>query len=77
MLSKYLKEKRLSLGMTQKQCADRIGYETSQFISNWERGVSTPPLSVLGIVCRVYGLDSNKVKKFLVKEYVSKIERVL
>ena len=47
MLAEFLKNKRLNAGLSQRDVADKLGYSTPQFISNWERGVSHPPISAL------------------------------
>lgn len=56
ILAKFLKEKRLAAGLSQRDVAIHLGYSTPQFISNWERGVSNPPISTLktlGVLYRV------------------------
>ena len=40
----FFKKKRIASGVTQQEIADSLGYTTPQFISNWERGVSHPPI---------------------------------
>jgi len=39
----YLKEKRTLAGLTQQQLASALGNIHSQFVSNWERGLCSPP----------------------------------
>jgi transcriptional regulator with XRE-family HTH domain len=39
----FLVENRKKNNMSQGDLAKKMGYSTSQFISNWERGVSHPP----------------------------------
>lgn len=41
----FLREKRMKAGLSQKEVALGLGYTTPQFISNWERGLSNPPIS--------------------------------
>ena len=43
----YLKEKRVAADLTQKEVAEKIGYSSAQYISNFERGIALPPLSKL------------------------------
>lgn len=38
---------RLEAGLTQWDVAAALGYATAQLVSNWERGVCTPPLAAL------------------------------
>ncbi|HEX7673273.1 MAG TPA: helix-turn-helix transcriptional regulator [Bdellovibrio sp.] len=47
MLADFLKQKRIAAGLSQRDVADKLGYSTPQFISNWERGVSHPPINAL------------------------------
>lgn len=53
-LNHFLKEKRIKAGYTQMDVAKHLGYSTAQFISNWERGVSSPPLAVLKKISTFY-----------------------
>ncbi len=56
-LSKYLKQMRCRAGLTQKQVAKVLRYESAQFVSNWERGVATPPVAALAVLIKLYGLN--------------------
>ncbi len=60
-LSDYLKEKRTSVGLTQGQVAKELGYSTAQFVSNWERGVSSPPLNALRKLAHMYRVDEEEM----------------
>lgn len=42
-LTKFLVENRKKKNLSQGDVAKAMGYSTSQFISNWERGISHPP----------------------------------
>ncbi len=53
-LSAYLKARRVKAGLTQGAVAEAIGYTTPQFISNWERGLSYPPLTALTSLSEIY-----------------------
>lgn len=61
MLSDFLKTKRISAGLSQKDVADRLGYTTPQFISNWERGVSQPPINVLKKLGEMYKVSAEEL----------------
>lgn len=43
----FIKSKRLLAGLSQAEIANALGYSTPQFISNWERGISLPPIGSL------------------------------
>lgn len=42
-LGNFLKQKRVSKGLTQRELAEALGNLNSQFVSNWERGLCAPP----------------------------------
>jgi len=52
----FLKNAREKAGLTQHDVAQQLGYSTPQFVSNWERGISLPPLDVLPRVSDVLDL---------------------
>ncbi len=47
VVGKFIKEKRVDAGLTQRDVASHLKYTTAQFVSNWERGISMPPLEAL------------------------------
>ena len=47
VVGKFLRDKRVKAGLTQWDVAHHLKYSTAQFVSNWERGVSLPPLEAL------------------------------
>lgn len=66
-LSAYLREARENAGLTQTEVASRLGYSNSQFISNWERGLSTPPLNTLRTLSKMYHIDMDELFEQIVK----------
>lgn len=58
-LARYLKAARVKAGLTQKEVSDRLNYKTSQFVSNWERGHSIPPLNALKTIAKLYKVNLN------------------
>lgn len=64
-----LKKLRTRAGLTQQEVATKFGYTTAQFVSNWERGLITPPIKTakrLSLMC-------GKNEKYLMPLYL-KIE---
>jgi|GEM_PF-1723441 len=73
----YLKEKRVSAGLTQFEAAKTLGNFSPQYISNIERDCSFPPdkvlrkmvklykISVDEILMRLVDMDSQRWKKIL------------
>lgn len=60
-LGEYIKAKRIAAGLAQKDVSDKFGYSTPQFISNWERGVSNPPIGDLKKLAAIYGIDAEEL----------------
>ena len=51
-IGKYIAGKRKSLGMTQKQLAEKLGM-SDKSVSKWERGVCLPDVSVYKKLCSI------------------------
>ncbi len=47
VVGQFIKKKREDAGLTQRDVASHLKYTTAQFVSNWERGISMPPLDAL------------------------------
>jgi transcriptional regulator with XRE-family HTH domain len=58
-LGSRLRERRQELGLTLKEVADRAGLSVG-FISQIERGITTPSLSSLASVSRVLGMEMSR-----------------
>lgn len=51
------KSLRLKAELSQREVSEKLGYSTPQFVSNWERGISFPPLEALPELARLYNVD--------------------
>jgi transcriptional regulator with XRE-family HTH domain len=73
----YLKEKRIEAGQSQAELATVLGYTSSQFVSNWERGICAPPGESLQKMIKLLKLSREKIVTAMVEdcrvEIVSKI----
>lgn len=49
--AKFMAEKRIAAGMTQKELADRL-FLSDSTISKWERGVSYPDITLISQICK-------------------------
>ena len=47
--------------MSQGDVSKTLGYDTPQFISNWERAVSYPPIEVLKKLAHMYGVSAQEM----------------
>lgn len=73
MLGGFLKKKRIDAGFSQADVADKLAYSTPQFISNWERGVSRPPISVLKKIGDLYGVSSEDLFEVVLNETIAEV----
>lgn len=74
-LAEFLKQKRTVAGLSQGEVADKLGYSTPQFISNWERGVSRPPISVLKKLGELYKVSSEDLFEVVLNETITEVTR--
>lgn len=63
----FLRDKRESRGISQTEVAEVLGVKP-QFVSNWERGMSSPPLRLLKVVTRMYGIPDQELLDFMLAE---------
>lgn len=52
--SRLLKSSRRGAKLSQRDVAKNLGYTSAQFVSNWERGLSSPPVETLPKLCELY-----------------------
>lgn len=64
-LGNYLKERRLSVGLTQLEHSRELKVHT-QFVSNWERGTCSPPSHCFQRALEILEADRDKVVKLMV-----------
>jgi transcriptional regulator with XRE-family HTH domain len=51
------KSMRLKSGLSQGAVAKKMGYTSGQFVSNWERDLSVPPVETIPKIAKIYGVD--------------------
>lgn len=73
----YLKGKRKEQRLSQSQVATRLGYTSSQFVSNWERGLCAPPVETLPKLIELYKMGKNEMVEIIVDEHRKYVESVL
>lgn len=57
----FLKNAREKSNLTQADVARELGYSTAQFVSNWERGLSYPPLKALKTLSKLYKVNMDEL----------------
>lgn len=72
-LANFLKEKRIRAGLSQKEVAEKLGYSTAQFVSNWERGLSAPPVETLKLIAEMYNIDLDEVFQVTLESAVNRL----
>ena len=60
-LGNYLKARRIAAGLTQHDVSTKLGYTTPQFVSNFERGLCSPPLNALAVLVKLYGMNPEEL----------------
>ena len=76
-LGNYLRKAREDNKMSQRQVADALGYTSPQFISNFERGLCSPPLNKLRVLIDLYDLNAGKVMSLILDEQKKHLEKSL
>lgn len=73
-LSTYLKIARENVKLTQTEVGKRLGYQTAQYISNWEQGASEPPIGKLKKLAKLYAIDSNDILNYILNRKLKLLE---
>lgn len=60
-MNEYLRQKRLESGLSQLDVARELGYSSPQFVSNWERGLVSPPLETISVLIDLYKISADEV----------------
>jgi transcriptional regulator with XRE-family HTH domain len=71
--SKYLKQSRVNAGLSQKQVSEKLGYSSSQFISNWERGLSAPPAKAVKKLAELYSVSIEEFCNLLLQDTLQQV----
>ncbi len=73
-LAHYLKKCREKAGYSQTQVSSKLGYTSPQFISNWERGLSHPPVKSLNKLAKLYKVKGVELGEVFIKTYMREVE---
>lgn len=74
-LGKVIKRYRAKNKVTQSQLASTVECHT-QFVSNWERGVSTPPLYMLNTIRLELDIPQQKIVRALKRELSDRVDKI-
>jgi transcriptional regulator with XRE-family HTH domain len=73
-LAAFLKQAREKAELSQRQVADELGYQSAQFISNWERGISSPPMKTLKQLGELYYVSAEDLYEIMVEDTLRRVE---
>jgi transcriptional regulator with XRE-family HTH domain len=76
-LAEFLRLARIEAGLSQRNVSAKLGYQTPQFISMWERGVSLPPGRSLRAIAELYKIDTSVLYELLVNRATSRLQESL
>lgn len=76
-LGNFLKTKRITNGFTQAEVAEKLNYASPQFISNFERGLCSPPLKNLKILVELYEIAVEEILELMLKEQEEILRKAL
>lgn len=60
-VGRFLKMRREKASLTQQDVAKHLDYTSPQFVSNWERGVSLPPIDALPRLAALYEIAAKEM----------------
>lgn len=61
-------------GLTQNDVAEKLGYSSPQFISNWERGLSCPPVNVIPRLSGIYRVAEGELFELILRSTLTRVE---
>jgi transcriptional regulator with XRE-family HTH domain len=76
-LANFLRESRISQDISQLSIAKKLGYSSAQFVSNWERGLSAPPLSCVVKLAKLLKVSEHTLFEKIVEMNIEKVEHDL
>lgn len=69
----FLREARLEAGFSQAKVAKALGYTSSQFVSNWERGLAEPPAATLKKLADIYSISIDDMFDIVLQATVQRL----
>lgn len=72
--SNFWKEMRIKSGYSQGQIALKLGYTSSQLVSNWERNLCNPPRKDISKLIELYEINVDEYIRILLDQQRKEIE---
>lgn len=76
-LGKHLKQNRMNIGLTQAEVAEKLGLSSPQFVSNFERGLCSPPLKDLKILIKMYKMNPDEIVGLILRQEEIRLRKAL
>lgn len=76
-IGSMVREYREKMGMTQHDLAMKLGYDSPQFVSLFERGHSKVPFCTLGHLISLLGIPEKTITQTLMVAYEAEVKRQL
>lgn len=73
----FLRKSRENQKLSQSEVSSHLGYSTPQFISNWERGVSQPPVVIIKTLAKLYKIDAEVLFNIILDEQIEATRKSL
>lgn len=73
IIGEMIRKQRQKQGMTQLELSLKLGYESMQFVSLIERGLSKTPYKIIGQLGYLIELDIKKCMKLLKQDFESNV----
>lgn len=68
-IAEIIRKRRIELNMTQAQVSELLGYDSCQFFSMIERGLSKCPFQTLGSLSTILNIPKERFISILVTDY--------
>lgn len=75
VIGEIIRKRREEVGMTQLELSDRLGYQSPQFVSLFERGLSKVPIETLGELSTILNISEKTFTTILLKNYEKELKR--
>ncbi|MGZ3651016.1 MAG: helix-turn-helix domain-containing protein [Bdellovibrionota bacterium] len=77
ILGGFLHDARVKAGYSQKEVSKLFGYKSAQVVSDWERGLRSPPGDMLKKMVVLYGVPMETFFELIMQERTAILERKL
>ena len=74
-IGKFFKRAREESQLTQEEIATALGYSSKQIVSNWERGLCSPPLNQVSKLVQLLKLNPEEIVDLFMRASRSEFEK--